>query len=149
MNIEESKIYHKCSTDKGSSGAPILSLENNKLIGIHYGSIDNANFGFNIGTLIAFPIIDFNNNVKEPKEIPKMPLDMQTKGLSRKEIPKNMPNHNLIPIKNAAVAHQRLVVAFGVTDGPLVGPLAGEFPPDLAHAPVPVAAFLDPLDLFR
>ena len=30
--LDGSKIYHKCSTDFGSSGSPILSLENNKLI---------------------------------------------------------------------------------------------------------------------
>ena len=67
--IEESKIYHKCSTDKGSSGSPILSLENNRLIGIHYGGSNN--FNFNLGTLIAFPIMEFqiintnNNSIKK------------------------------------------------------------------------------------
>ena len=37
VTIKDSEIYHKCSTDNGSSGSPILSLENNKLIGVHYG----------------------------------------------------------------------------------------------------------------
>ena len=76
--IEESKIYHKCTTDYGSSGAPILSLENNKLIGIHYGFMDNVKFNFNLGTLIAFPIIDFLSNIKTTKEIPKNPLNSMT-----------------------------------------------------------------------
>ena len=35
---EENGIYHKCNTDKGSSGSSILSLKNNKLIGIHRAS---------------------------------------------------------------------------------------------------------------
>ena len=29
------KIIHSCSTEEGSSGSPILSLDNNKVIGIH------------------------------------------------------------------------------------------------------------------
>ena len=61
IKIEKSKIYHKCSTDNGSSGAPILSLENSKLIGVHFGCLKNkTNFNFNLGTLIAYPIIEFN-----------------------------------------------------------------------------------------
>ena len=54
----EYEINHKCNTDKGSSGAPILSLKDNKLIGIHKGSKNN--YEFNIGFLIIFPIIEFN-----------------------------------------------------------------------------------------
>jgi len=57
--IQESEIYHKCSTDDGSSGAPILSLEDNKIIGVHFGSLKNE-IKFNLGTLIAYPIIEFN-----------------------------------------------------------------------------------------
>ena len=69
IEIKGSDIYHKCSTDFGSSGSPILSLENNKLIGIHYGS--SSNFKFNKGTLIAFPIIEFQLIKNENKIIPK------------------------------------------------------------------------------
>ena len=57
--IKESTIYHKCSTDNGSSGAPILSLENNKVIGVHFGFSKNK-IKFNLGTLISYPIIEFN-----------------------------------------------------------------------------------------
>ena len=35
--INEDQINHLCSTDSGSSGAPIISLENMKVIGVHYG----------------------------------------------------------------------------------------------------------------
>ena len=54
--IDLSKNYdflHLCSTDKGSSGAPILNIKTNKLIGIHKGS--NNNHNFNKGTLLIYP----------------------------------------------------------------------------------------------
>ena len=60
---EENGIKHKCNTDKGSSGAPILSLKNNKLIGIHYDS-PNKN-EYNYGTLIIYAIIEFNKIEKD------------------------------------------------------------------------------------
>ena len=34
---KNNNIYHFCSTEGGSSGAPILNLENFKVIGIHRG----------------------------------------------------------------------------------------------------------------
>ena len=54
----DNELAHKCSTDNGSSGSPILSLKDNKLIGVHYGS--SKNFNSNKGTLIIFPLIEFN-----------------------------------------------------------------------------------------
>ena len=62
-NLREEQIYHKCNTDNGSSGSPILSLTNNKLIGIHYGSSKNVEI--NRGILIIYAIIDFNNMMLE------------------------------------------------------------------------------------
>ena len=53
----DNEILHKCYTDIGSSGSPILSLKNNKLIGIHCRN--SSNFNFNRGILIIFPIIKF------------------------------------------------------------------------------------------
>ena len=38
IQIVDKKINHSCSTDKGSSGSPILDLDSFKVIGIHYGS---------------------------------------------------------------------------------------------------------------
>ena len=35
-DIIEDKINHYCNREEGSSGSLILSLENNKIIGIHY-----------------------------------------------------------------------------------------------------------------
>ena len=57
-SITESRIDYKCNTDIGSSGAPILLLKSNKVIGIHY-SCAKYNFSFNFGSLILKPIFEF------------------------------------------------------------------------------------------
>ena len=58
--VNNSNILHTCSTEKGSSGSPILNLETNKVIGIHKeGSV---NFNFNMGTFLKYPLIDFIEN---------------------------------------------------------------------------------------
>ena len=88
-HLNENKMIHKCSTDNGSSGSPILNLKNNKVIGIHVGSYENSSKlsntsnpnnpensnnpydSFNIGIFLKKPIIDFiqknidyfNNNI--------------------------------------------------------------------------------------
>ena len=54
--IQDQNICHLCSTENGSSGSPILSLQNFKVIGIHFGS---SHLKFNKGTLIKYPIIKF------------------------------------------------------------------------------------------
>ena len=60
-------INHTCSTDDGSSGSPILSLESNKVIGIHKeGSIP---FNFNKGTFLKLPLIEFNDQNKNNNKI--------------------------------------------------------------------------------
>ena len=56
-------IYHFCSTDKGSSGSPILNISSNKLIGIHKGL--NLNQSFNKGSLLFYPFKDFISKIKE------------------------------------------------------------------------------------
>ena len=50
-------FFHFCSTDNGSSGAPILNSSNNKIIGIHKGASKNLNF--NKGTILIFPLKEF------------------------------------------------------------------------------------------
>ena len=40
-NLEGKKISHCCNTEYGSSGSPILSLNNFKVIGVHYGGSKN------------------------------------------------------------------------------------------------------------
>ena len=50
-------LYHKCSSKHGSSGSPILNLNNNKVIGIHKGS--NKEININLGTLLRKPLEQF------------------------------------------------------------------------------------------
>ena len=60
--IRDHDILHCCSTEKGSSGSPILSILNKKVIGIHKEGINH--FNFNKGTFLKFPINEFINNIK-------------------------------------------------------------------------------------
>ena len=59
-NINENEIYHYCSTNEGSSGSPILSLETFKVIGIHYGCFP-MKFNINKGIFMQIVINEFNN----------------------------------------------------------------------------------------
>ena len=56
------KITHCCSTDNGSSGGPILSLETFRILSIHIGKDEYHNC--NIGTILKFPINEFNKKYK-------------------------------------------------------------------------------------
>ena len=79
-------IIHKCSTDSGSSGSPILNLKNNKVIGIHKGSPDYTK-EFNYGTLLKYPLNDFINKNK-------------TKNIIIGEIYKNKFHNEIEPMKD-------------------------------------------------
>ena len=59
-------IKHKCHTECGSSGGPILSKMTNKVIGIHKGSIGNK---YNLGTFLKYPLNDLNYNKKVSNNI--------------------------------------------------------------------------------
>ena len=61
-------IIHKCSTDSGSSGSPILNLKNNKIIGTHKGTPDFTK-NFNYGTLLKYTLNDFINQNKTKNNI--------------------------------------------------------------------------------
>ena len=54
-------INHLCSTEKGSSGSPILNLNNNKVIGIHKEGRP-THFNYNVGTFLKGPIEEYLNN---------------------------------------------------------------------------------------
>ena len=65
-NIHQNNIIeHLCSTQGGSSGAPILNLTNFKVIGVHRGSLPLKYINF--GVIISAPIDKFNlkNNKKK------------------------------------------------------------------------------------
>ena len=61
--IEESEIKHFCYTDYGSSGSPILSITNKKIIGIHKEGRER--FKFKTGTFLKYPINEFLENIKK------------------------------------------------------------------------------------
>ena len=61
--INDFEIKHRCSTEKGSSGSPILNLKTNKVIGIHKGySNISKEFQFNLGIFLKCPLNDFFEN---------------------------------------------------------------------------------------
>ena len=65
LNIYQDKEHdfkHKCYTRNGSSGSPILNL-NNKIIGIHKEGDKN----YNKGTFLNYPIKEFIQKFKEKK----------------------------------------------------------------------------------
>ena len=59
-NLEDKIINHYCNTEYGSSGSPILSLDNFKVIGVHYGGSKNKDDKLNFGTFIKYAINEFN-----------------------------------------------------------------------------------------
>ena len=59
----EGNLRHSCSTLSGSGEAPIINLNNLKIIGIHKGSSINKNY--NIGTFLKYPINEFINKNKD------------------------------------------------------------------------------------
>ena len=57
--INNPLIYHNDSTEKGSSGSPIIDRGNNTIIGIHFGGSDNINFAYNIDNIL----MDIKKNI--------------------------------------------------------------------------------------
>ena len=61
-NVEyKHQFKHLCSTKAGSSGAPVLNLKTNKIIGIHKGQYKNEDF--NCGIYLKEPIKEFQNDI--------------------------------------------------------------------------------------
>ena len=59
ISVKDFNIIYDCSTEQGSSGGPILILNNYKIIGIHRG-IDNTS-NYKIGSSFKKPIEEFNS----------------------------------------------------------------------------------------
>jgi len=57
-DIDKYNIMHRCSTDNGSSGAPIINLDNNKVIGMHS---KGSNYNYNIGIYLKYPLKNYIN----------------------------------------------------------------------------------------
>ena len=63
LGIKDNKIIHNCSTNKGSSGSPIISrYSDNSIIGLHYGSDNKINLSTNINSIINDIIQNIHNN---------------------------------------------------------------------------------------
>lgn len=60
-------IMHKCHTESGSSGSPILCAATNKVIGIHRGEFKTKDY--NYGTFLKFPLNEYKNMNKNENEI--------------------------------------------------------------------------------
>ena len=80
--IENDIIFHKCATEFGSSGSPILNLQNFKVMGIHTGTIAK----FNKGLVIKKPIEGFNQKIQAIKQKIQNELNIFKKGISKNEI---------------------------------------------------------------
>ena len=97
---EEYNIIHKCSTNRGSSGSPILNINNNKVIGIHKKPKENK---YNKGTFLNFPIKEFiqqchiNKKEKNKKNKIENKHKKEEKGISlmKSEIYDNITNDNM------------------------------------------------------
>lgn len=63
--INNNEIMHTCSTEKGSSGSPILSLKSLKVIGIHKGF--NTKYKNNQGIFMKNLIVEFLKFLQEKK----------------------------------------------------------------------------------
>ena len=83
--INEQNILHLCSTDDGSSGGPIMSLKDFKVIGIHYGYKAQK---YNIGTFIKSIITELNKYNKSSNIIDNSIINYYN------NIPQNMNFNN-------------------------------------------------------
>ena len=94
--INDYDIKHVCNTESGSSGGPILSLESNKIIGIHKGFIKKENNNFNIGTFIKFPLNEIN---KINNEI-RMKINIKEKDINKEIYYLDNTNGTYIGVKH-------------------------------------------------
>ena len=64
--IKDNTIYHKCWTEFGSSGSPIINLKTKRVLGVHKGYENQKE---NIGIFLKRPIIQLNNEMKRIQDI--------------------------------------------------------------------------------
>ena len=86
-DINNEKIEHDCGTKKGSSGGPILSVSNLRVLGIHKGSSDGF---YNEGTFIKNVIDELHKaHPKKKNTINNTKKMIKNQFGNRKEIPSN------------------------------------------------------------
>jgi hypothetical protein len=96
-------IQHKCSTQPGMSGSPIINLRNYKVIGVHKGADPKE---FNLGVFIREPIKEFNvkfPNLKDNQN-EKPNTFLFDKNEENREISKKI-NQKIIKEKNEEMKH--------------------------------------------
>ena len=92
LKIQDSIIYHSASTERGSSGSPIINREDFSVIGIHYGGINNNfNTAHNIKDIlddIKSKILNINNisNIIEKLKEDKIINKNNNKYLKKKQM---------------------------------------------------------------
>ena len=97
IDSKNNKIEHLCPTEEESSGAPIINIENFKVIGIH--SKNDKNKNINIGTVIKSPINAFNKLLIDDKSKNEIFLKLE---ITNKDINKKiyfLDNSNFIDKK--------------------------------------------------
>ena len=72
-DIGNETIFHLSNTDFGSSGPPILSLSNFKVIGVHRGEKEDKTI--NVGTFIKYPTKEFNKKYSDNYIINNEPMN--------------------------------------------------------------------------
>jgi hypothetical protein len=87
-DIDKNNIIHYCCTDSGSSGAPIINLINNKIIGIHKEGSNH--FQYNKGTYLKEPINQFiNKYILEQNDI-NMAASIVTSTTKKQDLEENI-----------------------------------------------------------
>ena len=92
IEIDENKEYefkHTASTDRGSSGSPIILYYNERVVGVHKAAIKSNNENANLGTFIG-EIINEVKNLIEEEEKKKEKIDILD--YENEEVDLNEPN---------------------------------------------------------
>ena len=96
IDVHHNYIFsHFCCTENGSSGSPILSISDNKVLGIHRGT---TLFNFNKGTFLKNPIKDFIKKIQDNFDFKNYSLkDKLSKNeiITKKLILKNKDNEKI------------------------------------------------------
>ena len=103
---ENNNIQHLFNTEPGSSGSPIINLNNYKVIGIHKGCKQGGQ-NWNLGTFIKKPIDEFNNIFK-----PDIILNGNKINNELKEYKESNVNDNFITVKYK-VENNKKIKIFG------------------------------------
>ena len=114
--ISDGKIFHKCYTNEGASGSPILLLKTNNVIGVHYGG-SKYNFNSNFGRLLIKSIKEFqaitNNlliikNNEEINEKENINNNLNNILMNQDNLKYNNVNFNTIVSKNEDIINEQI-----------------------------------------